>query len=187
MKYLKYIYIFTTLILFACSNKLEEIKPFQVNDNMPDVSIRNLNTFYNSSSRLQSEITAPLLNQYETENPYLEFPEGIKILFYTEKFEVATSLIADYAIYYKKQKLWKATGNVVVVGQNETTMKTEEIYGNEKAEKIYSIKFVEVADKEGSVIRGKGGFESNFGFTEYKFKNVDGIISGLNSKLEKEK
>ncbi len=84
-----------------------------------------------------------------------------------------------------KQQLWKATDNVIITGKNGSTMKTEEIYGNEKDEKIYSIKYVEVADPDGTIIRGKGGFESNFNFTNYKFKNVDGIIVGLENEIKK--
>jgi len=176
--------IVSLFFLFSCSNNLEEIKPYQIKSDIPNVSVRNMHTIYNSSNRLQAEIFAPIANQYQTDNPYMEFLEGIDMYFFDEKFDTTSSLTADYAIYYQKQKLWKATGNVVIIGQNGITMKTEEIYGNEKDEKIYSIKYVEVADPDGTIIRGKGGFESNFDFTKYKFKNVDGIIVGLQKNIK---
>ena len=176
--------IICMFFIFSCSNKLEEIKPFQINDDIPNVSVKNMHTIYNSSSRLQAEIFAPIANQYQKENPYMEFIEGVDMFFFDDNFDTTSSLTADYAIYYQKQKLWKATGNVIITGKNGNTMKTEEIYGNEIDEKIYSIKYVEVADSDGTVIRGKGGFESNFKFTEYKFKNVDGIIVGLQKNIE---
>ncbi len=181
----KLFFIIILFFIFSCSNDLEEIKPFQLRDDIPNVSVKNLYTIYNSNSRMQAEIFAPIMNQYQTDNPYMEFPEGVEMYFFDNNFDTTSSLTADYAVYYMKQQLWKATDNVIITGKNGSTMKTEEIYGNEKDEKIYSIKYVEVADPDGTIIRGKGGFESNFNFTNYKFKNVDGIIVGLENEIKK--
>ncbi len=181
---LKLFFIISLFFIFSCSNNLEEIKPYQIKSDIPNVSVKNMHIIYNSSNRLQLEIFAPIANQYQTDNPYMEFIEGVDMYFFDNNFDTTSSLTADYAIYYQKQELWKATGNVVIIGQNGIIMKTEEIYGNQKDEKIYSIKYVEVVDADGTIIRGKGGFESNFKFTNYKFKNVDGIIVGLQKNIE---
>ncbi|MBN2664488.1 MAG: LPS export ABC transporter periplasmic protein LptC [Bacteroidales bacterium] len=173
----KWVVIFVFSTIFGCKTDLSKIKPPEDIDNLPQLSITNFHAFYKISSELKAEAFAPIMHKYNIGKNYVEFTEGLDVKFYDENFNPTTTLFCEYAINYPDEELWKFSENVEVVSENGGILKTQELFFNQKNEKIYSVKYVEVTDTTGSVIRGKGGFESNYDFTVYEFKNVDGIIN----------
>ncbi len=95
--------------------------------------------------------TAPIIEGYSlAQNPYQEFRDGIRMITYTSdslSLEDAT-ITANYAIYYDKQKLWEAKGNVVIVKKNRksgdtvvtglTEVYTQQLFWDARTKKIYS-------------------------------------------------
>ena len=172
--------IIISFYFFSCSNKLEKIPSTYIKENQPDVTLINFYTKFNSNEQLRIEAEAPIAYFFlNIDNPYREFPDGLLVNIFDNNFNITSSVKSDYAIYYDKQKLGKASGNVVVKSENGGLLKTQELYIDQNTAKIYSIKYVEVLVKDGTIIRGKGGFESNLDFTIYEFKNVDGVIPAL--------
>ncbi len=176
------LYLFFAVLLLAVSgcrkDKLQKVDFFIDMQNAPDIQIEQMKSYYLSSNKLKIKIEAPESDFYfkDRRNPYMEFPKGLSAVFYNEDMKPISTINANFAVYYQKQKLWKISGNVVVVNEAGAKLKTQELYYDEQNEQIFSIKFVEVYDTSGSVLRGKGGFVSNLQFTRYEFKNVDGII-----------
>ena len=162
---------------FSCKTDLSKVSQPDDIKNLPQLSITDFNAFYKTDSKLKVEAYAPVMNRYTIQNNYVEFPEGVDVKFYDDDYNVSTSLNCNYAINYLQQELWKFSDSVVIISQQGGELKTQELYFDQKSQKIYSIKYVEVTDLQGTLIRGKGGFESNYDFTVYEFKNVDGILS----------
>ncbi len=170
-------FIFIAIVFIACGSSLEQIKPKEDYETAPDVSVENMESIFTSSAKMKAKIKTPLMHNYaRLTQPYTEFPEGILIWFYDENMNIISSLTADYAVYYTKKKLWKASKNVYINNLQGGSLQTDEIFGDEVARKIYSLQYVKVIDRDSSIIEGKGGFVSNFEFTEYEFKNVSGIL-----------
>lgn len=173
----KVVFIIISLVLISCEAKIEKINEFGDLEKNPDMELKNMETIFNTNSRLTYKITAPIARNYTTiEEPYSEFPEGLSFIFYDEYFNEVSSMVADYGIYYIKKELWKVTGNVFIQYSINGTVETEELYGDLANERIYTLKYVKVTDIDGSVVEGKGGFVSNFGLTNYEFKDVSGIF-----------
>jgi len=173
----KYIFLILFSFVCACGGNIEEIKHKADYENSPDIAVENLETIFNSSSRMQAKVKAPLMYNFARfTEPYMEFPKGLKICFYDQYFNITSSVTADYAIYYTKKKLWRASKNVRVTNTKGASLETDEIFGDEIAKKIYSLQYVKVVDSDSSVVEGKGGFVSNFDFTAYEFKDVSGIL-----------
>ena len=174
----KYYLILLLFIFASCSSNIEKIPDIYIQENQPDLSVENMNTKYFSDEQIKSKIIAPLANSYQNnDNPYIEFPKGVEVYFYNNKFEITSSMIADYAIYYKKEKLWKAAGNVVMTNTDGSTLKTQEIYSNQETEEIYSLKYVTLTRSNGEIINAKNGLKTNLQFHPYEFNNVDGKIT----------
>lgn len=95
--------------------------------------------------------SSPLVEGYSlAKNPYQEFRRGITLTTFTSdslSLEDAT-ITANYAIYYERQKLWEAKGNVVIVKKNRqagdttvtglTEVYTQQLFWNATTKKIYS-------------------------------------------------
>ncbi len=186
MKRLLYIALVLSVILASCSEKkVSEINFYANVEDAPDIMIEDLTSKYKYDNQLRALIKAPVAQYFlkDKKNPKMEFPQGLDAVFYNEKKQPISTIHCKYAVYYEKTQLWKLSGDVVVVNPEGSTLRTQELYYDQNNQRIYSIKFVEVIDKKGNSIRGKGGFTSNMDFTEYEFKNVDGEILSY-QKLE---
>lgn len=94
--------------------------------------------------------TSPLMEGYSlATNPYQEFRRGIEMVTFTDSLSLVDATItANYAIYYERQKLWEAKGNVVIIKRNRqegdttvtglTEIYTQQLFWNATTKKIYS-------------------------------------------------
>ncbi len=170
-------FVFLLLFSTGCKPDLSKIRPPADISNLPQLSVTNYHSYYKISSKLKAEATAPLMEKFTINKNEVVFPEGLNIKFYDDFFNVTTSLDCKYAVNYPSKMLWKFSNDVVVKNDRGGMLKTQELFFDQKNQKIYSVKFVEVTDPEGTIIRGKGGFEANMDFSVYEFKNVDGMIN----------
>ncbi len=178
---LKWFVLFVLVLFSACKTDLSKIQAPEDIKNLPQLSVENYHAFYKISSALRAEAIAPMMNKYTISQNFVEFPDSLEVNFYDDFFQLSTSLTCEYGIYYPNDQLWKFSGDVVIRSVAGGILKTQELYFNQKEKKLYSIKYVEVMDTTGSIIRGKGGFESNYNFTIYEFKNVDGVLNVQNA------
>ncbi len=174
---MKKLLIFTFILLsfLACKNDIEVVNKLTFSDNLPDLKAINIEIIYSDSGYVKLKTFAPLLEDYSPEEkPYTEFSEGIKTVFYDNKQKITSELSANYAILLKDEHLWELKRNVILKNVRGEILKTEHLFFNEEKEILYTKEFVTIITVNGSKISGKGGFESNFSFTEYKFIDVSG-------------
>lgn len=166
------------VLIQACAAKMESLNNYNIDETFADLSTTNLYTRYFSNHVLQATVTAPVADQYTSvKQPYTEFPKGVKVEFYDGSTECKSWLSADYAVYYTKKKLWEARSNVVVVSETGNKLMTEQLFGDEVKQKVFSVKKVTVIDPDSTVIVGKQGFESDMSFKNYKFLDVNGVVT----------
>lgn len=123
-------------------------------------------------------MSAPLMERYElAKEPFTEFRQGIKVETFNDTTRaVASDLVADYARLDEKKEIWEVRGNVV--GRNieqDKTIYTEQLFWDQRQDKIYTDKFVRVLDGK-SEHRGTG-FESDGGFKRWTFHNTRGVMA----------
>ena len=90
-------------------------------------------------------------------------------------FRIDASIKADTAYYYEIKKLWELKGNVQILSQRGDKFETQQLFWDEKKEKVYSDKFIRI-EQEDKSITGYG-FESNQELTEYEIKNTTGMFT----------
>lgn len=163
------------LLFFSCENDLNKVKLYGKTEQGPTETAKNIKILYSDSARVQVEMTAPVLNRYETENPYIEMPKGLRAIFYDDKLNVKSRLDADYGVRYEREQKMEARRNVVVLNQNGDKLNTEHLIWDEKKEKLLSDEFVTITTKD-EIIYGNG-FEANQDFTKYKIFKIKGTIS----------
>ena len=107
-------------------------------------------------------------------DPYWYFPEGVYVEKFDTLFRTEASIKADTAYYFDAKGLWQLVGNVEIKSLQGEYFETEELFWNQKEEKIYSDKYMRI-EQEDKVITGVG-FESNQNMTQYKIFNSQGIF-----------
>ena len=136
-------------LLFSCDSK-PAATVYDTETLMTESSENRTITMMENGARSYT-FTAPLIEGYSlAKNPYKEFRRGVKMTTYTSDSLslVDVILTANYAIFYEKQELWEAKGNVVVIKHNRkdgdttvtdlTEVYTQQLFWNAKTKKIYS-------------------------------------------------
>ena len=136
-------------MLFSCGSTTERVE-YDLETLMTERSENRTINMTENGKRSYS-FTAPLIEGYSlAKNPYQEFRKGVKMITYTDdslSLQDAT-ITANYAIYYDKQKLWEAKGNVVIVKKNRkdgdtivtglTEVYTQQLFWDARTKKVYS-------------------------------------------------
>jgi len=171
----KFILILFVFSLLACKNDIEVVNKLTADNNLPQLKAENMEIINSDSGFVKLKTFTPLLESYtQKEKPYSEFKQGIKTVSYDRFQKVTSEMSAKYAIYLINENLWELKNNVVVKNINGETLTTEHLFFQEDKEILYTKEFVMILNANGSKITGKGGFESNLGFTEYRFVDVSG-------------
>lgn len=144
----------------------------------PDQTVVDLVGLESKNGSKTYRMTAPLMNHYGlAKEPFSEFTKGILVeTFDDTTHSVQSDLVADYARFDEKNEIWVVRGNVV--GRNiaeDKTLYTEELFWDQKKDRIYTEKFVRVVDGT-SQYRGTG-FESDGGFKFWTFRSTSGKMA----------
>lgn len=164
--------------LSACENDIEKINLLNTDSNYPDVIGEDIEVIYSDSAKVKVQMYAKELNQYNrAEEPYSEFPKGIRVYFYDDSLGIESELKANYAIYYQTEKLWHAKGKVVA--QNFKTgerLDSEELFWDEEKEEIYSESYTRIVNDNGT-FHGQNGFRSDQTLTDYTLIGSKGVVN----------
>ncbi len=163
------------LFLFSCTNDPQEVKKILIPQDLPMEITEDLDLSYSDSGFVRLNLQAPLAEYYPNlEEPERRFPEGIDVKFFDSFGKEESRLQADYAVQFLNMGLWQATGNVIFLNRKGEQLNTEELFWNEKTEKIYSDVFVRLSTGQ-QMIMGEG-FEADQTFETYEINKVTGTI-----------
>ena len=71
------------VLTVSCENDIATIKALNGELNMPSQTGSNVQITYTDSGQVKIELMAPELKRFSRENdPYYEFPKGLKVFFY---------------------------------------------------------------------------------------------------------
>ena len=135
----------------------------------------NLTIVMSENGRRSYRFETPLLEGYMLgRDPYREFCKGISITTYQDDSlsTVNAVLVANYAIYYDKRKLWEAKGDVVVTKHDGTRLYTQQLFWNSATKRIYSNVDTRLVTDTDELI-GEG-FESDEEMNEPRFRRWKG-------------
>ncbi len=116
--------------------------------------------------------------RYEKADPYVEFPTGMKIIFYNDStHEAQTEITANYGINYTKSKIMEAKNNVVVINYaKQEELNTERLVWDQNRGVIYSDVFVKITRNANNEVIYGDGLESDESFEKYVIKNPSGVF-----------
>jgi LPS export ABC transporter protein LptC len=105
----------------------------------------------------------------EAKEPHWYFPKGFYVEQFDSLFHVEVSVKSDTAWRYTRKSLWKLKGHVFVKNIRNETFASEELYWDEKSQKIYTDKYIEIQQPDKLMLKGMG-MESNQSLTSYRIK-----------------
>lgn len=158
-------------MLFSCSGAPA---PKEVNmEMMITQQSDTLTMVFSTNGEKEYRFWTPLMERYEfAKDPYMEFRYGINIITYDSLGREASRLRADYAIFYEKRELWETRGNVVGKGADGRELYTQQLFWNQKIDRVYSNVDSKIIDGYDEFV-GEG-FESDSEFNDWIFKESEG-------------
>ena len=170
-----YLLPFTFYLFFSsCQTDIQTVNLITSVKNLPSESMKDAEIMYSDSGKVKMKLTGAQLDRY-VDKEYIEFPKGMKILFYDDSMKVNSQLKADYGIRYEKEGRMEARRNVEVVNVKGEKLNTEHLTWDQNKEIIYTNEFVKITTND-EIMYGDG-LESNQDFTKYKIKNIKGTIN----------
>ena len=164
---------FLSFFFSSCQNDLAEIQRFIKQEETTYETISDFKTLYSDSAVVKVKIEGPTMLRYlDKDKPRQEFPDGMKVEFFTPNKRVTSRLTAKYGMRLEKDKQIIMRDSVVWESMNKEVLETTELIWDEKEERVFTNKFV-VIRRPGEIITGYG-FESNQDFTYSKIKSVTG-------------
>lgn len=170
---MKYFHLSLILLLIqSCSSGLESKQKFEEYTG-PVMEVDTVEIIYSDSAVVRVIVKAT--KQYEFENGDREFPNDIFIEFYEPDGTMSSTLEANSAYYTKEKDLYKAEGDVEVIGYlDPRKMNSEELFWEPQKEEIYTDKFVRI-QSEDQISTGTG-LVAKQDFSSYRILNPSGTI-----------
>ena len=159
----------------ACVNDPAEVAELQERYE-PDVEVANgVRMIYSDSAMVRVIVTAPtMINYLEQANPRQEFPDGLHLTFFNEFQDTSSTLIANWGVYKRRTNEITVRDSVVWQSVDQQRLETEELNWDEKAERIYTSKFV-ILQQPDYLITGYG-LEADQSFQNARVLEVEGRI-----------
>lgn len=167
------------VVLFAavaCSApEAEQIEAVENRAELPRLHAIQVSTVISDSGITRYRINTPQWDIYDRAGqPYWEFPYGVHFERFDEKLKVDANLHCTYAKFLENEQLWELRGNVRATNIKGELFETEQLFWNERTEKIYSDSLIKITQAE-YIIIGLG-FDSNQEMTQYEIRKPQGII-----------
>ena len=160
------------LVFYGCENNLERVKLVASRNDAALEHGREVEVLYSSKGKVLYKVKGPGMIRHNTENPFIEFPESVKIYFYDDSLRMDSWLTAGYGISYENKGMVIVRRQVVLQNTKGEKLETEELIWDEKKKKIYSDKYTTITTTE-EVIYGDG-FEADEDFSHYRIRKIRG-------------
>lgn len=170
------------LSLSSCGNNSETAKLIISRANVNIEKGKDVEINYSDEGVVRIQASGHTVTRYNTAKPYLEFSDGMKLLFYNTEHKVESTLTAKYATAIENSHSMTARDSVVVVNQKGEILNTDELIWDEDKKIIYSNSFVKITTPD-EIIYGNG-MTANENFTDYVIKHITGTIRVKTSQLE---
>ena len=166
--------VLVALFFAQCSSKNNDAQTFS-RDQLAIEKGTDVEIIYSDSAKVKVRVTGKKMNYFtESTNPRQEFPEGVIIYFYDENQNQISILTAKYGIRDERKRTVTARDSVVWTSLADGKLETDELYWDEKTNKVRSTKFTTITrDKE--KIYGFD-FETDDRLSHWLLKNPKGTM-----------
>lgn len=163
-----------TGIFVSCSNEIEEIRALTEDRDVAVQTVLNGTFHYTEKGQLVNVLEAAVLDRYEGENPRVEVSGGFTLTSFDSLSAESGKLKAEKGTFWDNEnRLW-ARENVILTGEDGSTLHTEELFFVQDSNLVYTDKHVKITTEDGEIF-GKG-LISDRSFKKRQIKQVTGTF-----------
>ncbi|MDR1005528.1 MAG: LPS export ABC transporter periplasmic protein LptC [Bacteroidales bacterium] len=117
----------------------------------PSNIIKQAHIYRSSNANVNIEIFAPLVINYPGDSSKMEFPKGVKAVFFNKDMTTKSVLTADYAVNLRPSNDYILRQNVKIVNYNtEDTIYCQDLIWQSETQQIYTQKPIKRISRTGT-------------------------------------
>lgn len=168
-------------LLTSCKTDLDEARLISSRANTNIETGKDVEILYTDYGITRIKAVAKTATRYNTQKPYMEFSDGMKMYFYSATGEIESTLTARYATAVENSNEMTARDSVVVINNKGERLDTDELIWDEEKKTIYSNTFVKISTAD-EIIFGNG-MVADQNFSNYTIKKITGTVKVKTSNL----
>jgi LPS export ABC transporter protein LptC len=165
---------FAIVGLISCENKIEDIKELTDRTTSVERGIK-IESFLSQSGKMKARLTAPLMNRYQADSPYIEFPNRLHVDFYNDTAKIESELFAKYGRYKENERKVFLRDSIVIFNSKGDTIYCQELWWDQQTEKFYTDKPVVVKQPD-RIWYGEQGMRASQNFNEWYLIKMHGVM-----------
>ncbi len=167
----------SAISLLSCEGDKSAADEEQTDEALVTRRVDSMRIVSSENGRLLNSMSAPLMEDHAfARPPFQEYRQGIEFVGYNDSTGVESSrVVADYALYWSDRDRWELKGNVLVTGEQNRRLYTQQLTWDRKIHKIYSN--VDSKVEEGTDVFIGEGFEAEDDFSRWTFRRLTGTVS----------
>lgn len=168
-------------LLTSCENDINEVRALTKKTTAMEQG-KEIVTYYSQSGKIRAKLTSPIMNRYDIDTAYIEFPKTLHVDFYNDSLVVESKLDARYGKYKENENKVFLKDSVRIINNVGDTLFCKELWWDQRQEKFYTDKYVEVHEKR-NIIKGLSGMEATQDLKSKTFFNSTGTVMVANDSL----
>ncbi|MDR0825011.1 MAG: LPS export ABC transporter periplasmic protein LptC [Prevotella sp.] len=168
------VFAVVTLFFMSCKEEAKNMVALKYDpDKVPSLSTDSVTMLVSDSGLIRYKMIAKTWEMYnKAKEPHQLFPHGFYLEQFDSVFNIVATVKSDSAWNYMNRRLWKLRGHVSIRNVLGETFMSNELFWDERQQKIYSNEYVEIIRPNKVILRNTGGFTANQQLTEYTFRDV---------------
>ena len=161
------------LFLSACENDIAVIQGLSKKTEGVETG-KQIESYMSQAGKMKAKLTAPIMKHYQTDTPYVEFPNTLHVDFYNDSLKIESRLDARYGRYKESENKVFLKDSVRIYNISGDTLWCRELWWDQQKEQFYTDKPIRIHKKDGTIINGANGLEAAQNFTWYVIYNNTG-------------
>jgi LPS export ABC transporter protein LptC len=163
---------FLVLSLTACENDPSQIKEWTEKKELVEVG-KNIESYLSLGGKMKAKLTSPLMNRYQSDTVYSEFPESLHVDFYDDSVNVTSWLTALYGKYFESLNKVYLRDSVTVINKDGDTLRCPELWWDQNLQRFHTDKPARLDGKDKNIV-GTQGLEATQDLKIVTFKYPTG-------------
>lgn len=173
ISFLTIIVVVITTFLVSCKEEVKNTVDFAYDPEIvPMVNTDSVTMLISDSGMIRYKVITKTWEIFDkVKDPYWRFPDKCRLEQFDTTFNVVATVKADTVWYFTNRKLWQLKGHVFIHNKADETFSSEELFWDERQQKVYSNTLITI-DRPGKALIYAKSFTSNQQMTSYTLNEV---------------
>lgn len=167
--------LLSTLFASCAKEKQEYVHQKYDPELLPTIDTDSVTMKISDSGRVKYKVVTKRMQIFDqAKDPHWLFPKGIYLEQYDSAFKVSATIVADTVWNFTRRALWQLRGHVVIKNVKGATFKSEELFWDQRQQKVYTDKFIRITTPDRD-LQGYG-MDASQDLSQYQIRRASGTM-----------